>query len=284
MKTILYTLLLVFPTLVFGQSSVWKISKGDQQLYLGGTIHVLSKEDYPLPDEFTQAYQQSDSLVFEVNLTEASSPSAQQTMFKRFSYTNGKTLEQALRPATMKKLQDYATDTSMPLQSLLPFTPQLVSLIITMAELQRIGINVTGVDQYFELLANKDGKSLAYLETLDEQMNFIANMGKGREDELILHTIEEAKQIRNLMGELTKSWRSGDIAKLNEIGVAPMQKHFPKIYNDLLVRRNSNWLPQLEKMLSTETVEYVLVGTLHLVGKDGLLKLLEDKGYSVQQL
>jgi len=40
-------------------TSVWKVSKGNRHLYLGGTIHVLSKNDYPLQASFEKAYHLS---------------------------------------------------------------------------------------------------------------------------------------------------------------------------------------------------------------------------------
>lgn len=276
--------LLLLPGLAFAQSSVWKVSNGTHELYLGGTIHVLSKNDYPLPDEFMHAYAQAERLVFEVNLTEATSPQAQQQMFTRFAYPPGATLAQTIRPDTLEKLKTYASTAGVPIESFLAFKPQFVSLMITMAELRRIGINVTGVDQYFELIAKRDGKPLDYLESLTEQMDFIANMGKGREDELLIHTIEEARQISMLMSDLISSWRTGDTAALNNIGIAPMKEHFPEIYEDLIVKRNNNWMTDLDNMLKTPQTEYVLVGALHLVGEDGLLTLLEKRGYHITQL
>ena len=48
--------------------------------------------------------------------------------------------------------------------------------------------------------------------------------------------------------------------------------------------RNLRWLPALERMLASERAHFVAVGALHLVGEDGLLALLEARGYSVERL
>jgi uncharacterized protein YbaP (TraB family) len=50
---------------LYGETSVWKISRGDNVLYLGGTIHVLRESDYPLPEPFDEAFEQADIVVFE---------------------------------------------------------------------------------------------------------------------------------------------------------------------------------------------------------------------------
>ncbi len=59
--------LLLIPAIAQGQSSVWKISKGAQTLYIGGTCHILRLDDYPLPAEFDLAYAAADKLVLEVD-------------------------------------------------------------------------------------------------------------------------------------------------------------------------------------------------------------------------
>ena len=40
----------------FADSPVWRVTKGDHVLFIGGTVHLLTQADYPLPDAFEQAY------------------------------------------------------------------------------------------------------------------------------------------------------------------------------------------------------------------------------------
>src|SRR5947207_15155723 len=49
-----------------GPSSVWAAEKAGHVIYLAGTIHLLREKDYPLPDVFERAYQDSTRLVFEL--------------------------------------------------------------------------------------------------------------------------------------------------------------------------------------------------------------------------
>ena len=51
----LILLCLLIPFHTFAETSVWRVSNGDSELFIGGTIHVLSATDYPLPIEFEQA-------------------------------------------------------------------------------------------------------------------------------------------------------------------------------------------------------------------------------------
>lgn len=42
-------------------------------------------------------------------------------------------------------------------------------------------------------------------------------------------------------------------------------------------------MPHIEGMMNNKPVELILVGALHLVGKDGLLQQLRNKGYIVKK-
>ena len=86
------------------------------------------------------------------------------------------------------------------------------------------------------------------------------------------------------MAQLKAAWRQGDNLTLEKIGINEWREDFPVIYQNLLVRRNNAWIPQIEAMLNTNPTEAVLVGALHLVGNEGVLQQLRDRGYKVEQL
>lgn len=61
-------------------------------------------------------------------------------------------------------------------------------------------------------------------------------------------------------------------------------KIFAKYYHEILVRRNHNWVPKIEKFLKDKKNYFVIVGVAHLAGEDGLLTLLERKGYELERI
>ena len=61
-------------------------------------------------------------------------------------------------------------------------------------------------------------------------------------------------------------------------------KEYPELYEVLVVERNNDWLPQIEAALQDSEPVLIVVGTLHLLGEDGLVTALKAKGYSLQQL
>jgi uncharacterized protein YbaP (TraB family) len=56
----------------------------------------------------------------------------------------------------------------------------------------------------------------------------------------------------------------------------------PEFFDRIVVERNLNWLPRIEKMLADPKDDYLVVtGALHMVGEQGLVELLRRKGYTV---
>lgn len=278
------TLVTLFSGSLYSETSVWRVSHGANQLFIGGTIHILGAADYPLPAEFDYAYQQSDRLVLETDMEKLQDPDFQRVMMRALSYSDGRNLKSVLSAETFQLLEDYCNSRGIPTDNLLPFKPGMVATTLTILELQRLGLGGVGVDAYFNARAIKDRKELGQLETVESQLAFISSMGQGQEDDLIAYTLEDIKNLPALMGELKQTWRKGDLSSLERVNIIPFKRDFPKIYQTMLVDRNNAWIPQIEAMLRTREVEFILVGALHLVGEDGLLEHLSKRGYEVEKL
>ena len=63
-----------------------------------------------------------------------------------------------------------------------------------------------------------------------------------------------------------------------------MRETFPGIFKTLLTDRNAAWIDKIKHYLDDESVEFVLFGALHLYGEDGVLELLKNQGFTVEQL
>ena len=268
---------------VQADAPVWKVSKGNFHIYIGGTIHVLDEQDYPLPAEFEQAYELAEKLVFEVDIAQVNTLEFQQKLLQKALYRDGSTLASHLQPATFNQLQEFMIQRGIPLENMLSFKVGMLLTILTVNELQRNGIQGIGVDQYFNLKAREDKKPIAALETIEQQIDFLTSLGEGEEDQIVLQTIEELENFGEDFSTLKSAWRSGDMPALIEVGLQDFLA-FPRAYESMLVNRNRAWIPGIEAMLEDEQVEYVLLGVLHLVGNDSVLAMLKARGYHVEKL
>ena len=151
-------------------------------------------------------------------------------------------------------------------------------------ELQKLGLAGTGVDEFYNLKALNEKRTIVFLETVTKQLTFIAEMGEGREDEFIQYALQDLNDLPNVLQALKEAWRSGDNAQMQKISLKPLKEGFPKIYTSLVVDRNNDWLPRIETMLKTKDVELILVGSLHLAGNEGILEKLKNRGYTVENI
>ena len=274
-------IIFLFPSLCVSETSLWKISKNGYHLYLGGTIHLLKKEDYPLPVEFSEAYLKSDKLIFETNIEESKTPEFSKKMMRMMSLPPGKSLKDVLNESTFYELKKYLSDRDIPIESLLGFKPSMVVLIVSIIELKRMGMVEIGVDEYFYQKAKSDKKIIGYFESVDEQLAFLSAMGAGNENEIILNTLNDMKKMDSMMSVIKSAWLNGDENKLSDVTLAEMVRDYPKLHELLVVQRNNNWMPHIKRMLKDKPTELVLVGALHLVGEKGLLQQLRRDGYVV---
>lgn len=275
---------LVMGSAAYGDSSVWEVSEGENILYLGGTIHVLRASDYPLPQEYEQAYANADTLVFEIDPSSMGDMSVQAKLLQALTYTGETSLKTVLSDQAYSALSDYADTVGIPLMMLEKFKPGMVITTFQLLEMQKIGFTPEGVDVHFSTRGLSDGKTIEQLETIEEQIGFLASMGEGNESEFVLSALEELGETEAVMEDMIEAWRSGDNKKLVDLFIADMKEETPELYASLLLRRNHNWMPQIQAMLRTGETEFILVGAAHLIGEDGVLNLLEKQGYTIRQL
>ena len=265
-------------------TSVWSVRSGDNVIYLGGTVHLLRPADYPLPGEFEEAYQASSELYFETDIASMSDLSVQAQMLQQLTYGDDKSLSSILSDEAYAALSIYTATAGLPIAMLNKFKPGLLISTLQILVFQSMGFTPQGVDAFFHTRAVGDGKAEGQLETVQEQIGFIAAMGEGNESEFILLSLKDLAETGDVMEDMIGAWRSGDAEGLSELFVEDMKVEAPALYDTLLLQRNLKWVPQIDSMLQDADTEFVLVGAAHIVGENGLLDLLSQKGYEINQL
>jgi uncharacterized protein YbaP (TraB family) len=265
-------------------TSVWSVRSGDNVIYLGGTVHLLRPGDYPLPDEFEEAYQASSELYFETDIAAMGDLSVQAQMLQQLTYSDERSLRTVLSDEAYTALSAYTQTAGLPIVMLEKFKPGLLISTLQILVFQSMGFTPQGVDAFFHTRAVADGKAEGQLETVQEQIGFIAAMGEGNESEFILLSLKDLTETGNVIDGMIGAWRSGDAQGLSELFVEDMKVEAPALYDTLLLERNLKWIPRINRMLQDADTEFVLVGAAHIVGENGLLDLLSQEGYEINQL
>ena len=139
-----------------------------------------------------------------------------------------------------------------------------------------------GLDKHFFDEASAAGKQVIGLETAEYQIDRFDTMSIPMQEQLVRSTIADLDAEHKDLNTIVAAWRRGDAAAIEKTLLASFTQS-PAAYTSLVVERNHNWLPQLDTCLARATPCFVVVGAAHLVGPDGLLALLQRKGYRVEQ-
>jgi uncharacterized protein YbaP (TraB family) len=264
------------------ESYVWQVSDGDNQLFIGGTIHMLKPSDYPLPAEYPAAMAAAEQVVFETDMDAVQDPAFSMQLQQAMMLAPGKTLEGELDSKTWARLSAYSAARQLPLAPMGAFKPAFVALAFTMLEMQKLGFG-DGIDQRYFAEAKAQGKTLGELETPEEQLGFMVAMTEVDPNLFINSTLDDLEQMAELFDKMVAEWRAGDADDLFQLMGKPMLDEAPELYHLILTERNKNWLPHLKQMLATPETEFVLVGALHLAGPDSVLAMLKKEGLSISK-
>ena len=266
---------------------LWEVSDADNSVYLLGSFHLLKQEDYPLPKEIDAAFEDAESLVFEVDPREMTAPGTMETIQKYAAYAPGKSLSTVLPKATYDKLGNLMSVSGGSVQALEQSEPWMVSMSLVLGITNAMGFkSELGLDRHLMARAAEAGKPVAGLETIEDQMRAIDSVSHAEQAQGLQEFLDDPKQAVQQMQELHGWWRSGDVAKLDSEMRAEMAEKSPESYKLLDVDRNAAWMPKVEARLKESKADdtLVVVGTMHLLGEDGLVEKLRAKGYAVERV
>jgi uncharacterized protein YbaP (TraB family) len=272
-----------FATLCFAQSSVWEISKNGKTLYLGGSVHLLRNEDFPLPAAFDAAFKKAQFIVFEADIEQASTPEVVQMIMGKSMLPGNQTLQTILDKNTYERLGILCKKLSLPIEQLQKLKPAMLLNTLTVLQLQQIGFTPQGVDAYYLSKAKETKKETGFLETVEQQITFLTDIGAGYENEYVQYSLDDFDKMEKDIPILISSWKKGVFDELLSDMLQGKEK-FPTAYKALFTDRNNDWIPKIENYLRGDKTAFVIVGLAHLHTSDGLLELLKNKGYKIKQV
>ncbi len=266
---------------------LWKVTgPGDSRLYLLGSFHLLRAEDYPLAADVDQAFARSKRVVFELSPQDMQSPDLTRKMLQAAMRTDGSELKRDLDAATWTKLQKYAADNKLPLAQLQGMKPWFVGLTITLSQFTKMGLDPElGLDRHFMARAADAGKPTSGLEDIDTQVAVLSGMSLQEQQQMVAEALDQADQADAEGRKLHDAWRRGDDKLLWTSMAAEMRGEYPQLYKRINTDRNDAWVPKLEQQLKAgQGGTLVVVGTLHLLGEDGVVEKLRARGYQVERV
>lgn len=262
--------------------TLWSVKGPNNTVYLLGSMHFLSPEE-KLPAAMDAAYQDAERLVMEIDMDDLNPAATQHTTMELGLLPEGETLESELGAPAYRKIAAFAQDIGLDPALLNRFRPWLAAITLVQLQLIKMGLDPnSGVEQRLTARAQADSKQISGLETLPEQLGMLANLSATQQREFLQYSIEDAERAAQEIEALIAAWRIGDTRTLARLLQDGFDK-YPEIYRPLTVDRNRKWIPGIEGLLREKDDYLVVVGALHLVGKDSVIELLQGKGYRVTQ-
>jgi hypothetical protein len=164
------------------------------------------------------------------------------------------------------------------------YEPWYAALQITQLRLMQLGFDGSfGVETQILMQAIQHGKELGGLETLEAQLDSMDSLPMDAQREFLMVTLEEAAAAGEMLDEIIDAWKSGDTAELEDNLLRDLSAN-SQLYDQLIVQRNRNWTKSIVSFTEDSRNYLIVVGALHLVGDDSVLKMLNDAGFSTRQI
>src|SRR5258708_4750508 len=263
--------------------SLWELHGKHNTVFLLGSIHVLRPGDYPLSPAVMQAYAGSKSLVMEINLADMDLEQLQGEMMASAMLPEGKSLPEVLGAKRYARAETLAREVGVELSTFDQFAPWFAAEAISQLQLMQLGFQPTsGVEMYFRERARGDGKSVAGLETVHDQIALFEGLSMDAQAEYLVSSLEQAHELPKQVDDMVHAWQRGDTAWFDEQLKSELGRD-PVLYQSVLAARNRKWIPKIEALLNDDKNYLVIVGTGHLVGRNSVIDLLQKDGIGATQ-
>jgi uncharacterized protein YbaP (TraB family) len=234
---------------------------------------MICKEDFLFSNTLKEKISTSKSIYLELDMDDPSMMMKMATL----AIMKDKTLEDLMSDADYKLVSAYVKDSlGMPMMLFNRMKPiTLMSLIYTKV------LPCSSTESYegkFVELAKAQKKEVKGLETIEDQMGVFDKIPDSVEAQMILEMIRTMPEQRKQMAQMVDSYKKENIQQLSEqMSESPEWKGFEDI---LLANRNRNWIAIMESAMKQGS-QIFAVGAGHLPGKDGVINLLRQAGYTV---
>jgi uncharacterized protein YbaP (TraB family) len=273
--TFLTWLFIALSSSAYSQPLHWLVQKGKQEFLILGTVHVGSDTLYPLPERIEPYLRESDGLILEADL------SKQRVVLP--TANKGDFVVNLLSDSQLQQLETAAKTLGIPSSRLKQQPPWVVALTLQQVQFSQLGYEpALGVEKVLTQKAQVNKVPVFGLETMQFQIDLLGQQPDNGK-QMLLDTLSEWPHAQSNANCLIQSWKSGDKDNLEQLlQTENMNEEFA---DQFIYSRNRQWVDTLlTKASFSEGKFLVAVGTLHLVGSDNMISLLEKQGFTVESL
>lgn len=256
---------------------MWKATSPTATVYLLGSIHLASKSIYPLPAAVEEAFASSKVLGVEINMKETDPLAMAQRLQPHMIYPQGDQLSKHLSKETSDALDEFCAKYSLPRQALERLRPWAVAMMVSVLPLQKAGADPQhGIDMHF-MDAIKPPQRIDAFETVDFQISLFTSLSEQEQVDMLVAALKQSDKMR----QLENAFFAADVPAIEKgLNDGLSQRLMKRMIDD----RNITMAAKIDEYLKGKEPVFVVVGAAHLIGEKGVVKILQDKNYKVEQI
>ncbi len=271
---------------------VWRVTNAKVSFYLVGSVHALGEDDYPLPAPYEIALRDAKRFLFEFDPTRYAEFEKKLNAVAR--YRHGEDIRSKIDPKLFAWLQQNISTVNSDARrgkksqatgfdSGLGYKPWWIAQHLVDKNAYSNVSASRGLDDYFLGRAQRLGREIDGLESVDEHVAVLGGLSD-RDGEIILRdALAPQKNGAAQLARMRRAWRKGDTATLWASDTR-FRKEAPWIAARFVDDRNRKWVERIEAELKSGKPTAIVAGALHFSGPNSIVRLLEKRGYTIEQL
>lgn len=266
--------------------------RGGADLYVMGTVHLGPSSGWNFSPEIERGLRDADGFVMEIDLTQVDEASVGSTLASLVVLPVGTRLGDVVSPETAKLLlenEPLLARMGLPPMARDRFKPWYLAMSLVELAVRDTSYSLERSAES-SVLARRGSRPLVGLETFEGQLSMLDSLSPALQDAMLRDTLGRIDDTLAEMDRLVRAWEVADRDVLREIANQGVDElpDLAEFYEILLAKRNREWIEQLDRIaadpMRADTMVFVAVGALHLVGESGLPTLFREAGYDVTRI
>lgn len=283
--------------LLYGNGTHWVATRNGKTLNIVGTIHVADPRLAPVMRDLQPWMTQADLILLEATpQDEIALQNAIQSDPTALFLPDGPTLADRLDDDTWQRLVDAAAARGAPAAIVAKLQPWYLMILLALppCALAEIAAGERGLDHLIMQAATDAAIPMQALEPFDTLLKIFQDGTLEEQLEMLSLGIMDTDAQEEMLTAMRDSYFTEDIGMLMGLSRV-VAKHIPgldpetalKLTQDsedlVLAQRNLAWMPVIGKAAANHDNILVAVGAAHLSGEQGLLRLLENDGWTLSR-
>ncbi len=264
-------------TAALEKSLLWEISGQGltQPSYLYGTMHLTCPNQLLIPAKLQEKLATTKQLYLELDLDDPNLPIA---MLQNSAQKDGSTLKTLLSPEDYAIASQYfQQNVGIPLDQVGSMKP---IILVGLLYPSLLGCQPGSWETTLMQLARVRNTEVLGLETVQAQFAVFDQIPAKDQAAMVMEVVKNPANAKQGIQKLLTAYQAQDVSELYRM-VAEATATEARFEQVLLTERNQRWIPKIEQAAKAKPT-FFAVGAGHLGGKNGVIPLLRQAGYTVK--